>query len=102
MAGLLERLSSQFKKMRWVVESSIYPSAKVPIIKLLVDPSCPFLDSYAPTSEQVGLLSEIGDYLELKKPSNYGLVSVDITVDVRNTENNHLGCLSTVYMKESL
>ena len=59
----MEKLSAQLKKMKWIVECSIYPSAKVPIIKVSVNPNVPFLSSYTPDSEDFERLKTIGEDL---------------------------------------
>lgn len=45
--------------MKWIVDCIIYPTAKVPIIKVSANPNIPFLSTYSPDSQESLLLQTI-------------------------------------------
>lgn len=95
--GLLDHLSNQLRRMKWIVRCDTYLHAKVPIIKLEVDPNIGFLET-VDNRDQIGVLRTIKQTLELKKPLD-SKIKVDITVEAKKADYSHLGCMSTEFMK---
>lgn len=80
-AGLLGHLAERLKKMGWVKTCEGYLGAKVPIVKLEVDPRVGFLEVKEEWEEGVNALRGVKEVLEMKtKIEGDVLIKVDITV----------------------
>lgn len=79
--SLLNDLSSQLRRMRWVVNCETYLHAKVPIIKLEINPCIGFLEMTV-ANDSIPGLREIKEPLELKNKIE-SLIKVDITVEAK-------------------
>lgn len=93
----MDHLSNQLKRMKWVVKCDTYLHAKVPIIKLEVDPNIGFLET-TDSRDHIPILKTIRQTLELKKSLD-NKIKVDITVEAKKADYSHLGCMSTEFMK---
>jgi DNA polymerase sigma len=102
-AGLLQHLAERLRRMRWVGSCETYLHAKVPIIKLEVEPLVDFLEVRGGDWEGLEGLRQVKEVMNLGKKMEEGLrVKVDITVEVKKAEYSHLGCMSTDFMKRWL
>lgn len=97
---LLDHLSGQLRRMKWVVSCETYLHAKVPIIKLEINPAIGFLEMMH-AGDSIPVLRTIKQNLELTGDST-GCIKVDITVEAKKAEYSHLGCMSTEFMKSWL
>jgi hypothetical protein len=78
----LAQIAVQINAMGWVVSCSTYLNAKVPIIKLEIDPSVPFLQ----TKRRQDLFQVYNPqalyYLDTDKTAHGRTIKVDITINI--------------------
>jgi DNA polymerase sigma len=97
-SDFLAQIAVDINAMGWVVSCSTYLSAKVPIIKLEIDPSIPFLQ----TKRRQDLFRVYNPmalyYLDTNKCPAGRTIKVDITINVPGVTS--VGYESTVLMKD--
>jgi len=84
--------------MGWVVSCSTYLNAKVPLVKLEIDPSIHYLNTKR-KNDQFAVYDPMALYsLELQNKENVTTIKVDITISIEGV--NSTGYESTFLMKE--
>jgi non-canonical poly(A) RNA polymerase PAPD5/7 len=96
-SDFLAQIAVEINAMGWVVSCSTYLSAKVPIIKLEIDPSIPFLH----TKRRQDLFRVYNPaalyYLDTDKCPPGRTIKVDITININGISS--IGYESTLLMK---
>lgn len=88
MQAALDFLTEAFGSLAWVTHIEPIKSARVPVIKLIIDTHIPVMEEFFPLHDRIYLSREI---------NNGGKVSIDLTIETKNPDlsSNHLGVRST-------
>jgi hypothetical protein len=91
-SDILAHLAIQINALSWIVSCSAYLTAKVPVIKLEVDPSVNYFETKRKCdSYSMFQYPNIIPYLELKNPNKEGrhprIIKVDVTASWDEEKN---------------
>lgn len=95
MEAALDFLTDLFKRLVWITFIEPIKSARVPVIKLVIDTNTPVLEDFFSLQDRM--------YLSRKIP-NGGKVSIDLTIETKKSDfsSNHLGVTSTQEIRKWL